>query len=74
MKKWDDKTDEIVLQTIDTLKPGEFFQIEENRNLERFRVKWFVNGVQVGSPMYAFDLTGVFAIIRLLYGERNTAA
>lgn len=74
MNNWDDNTDEIVSQCIDFPNKVDRFWVDENRNTERFRVRQFHNGVQVGTDMYAFDMEGVYALIRLLTGERKSAA
>lgn len=72
-ENWDDKTDEIVAQCVDLPNKQDSFWLEENRTKERFRVRYFHNGVQVGSPMYAFDMEGVYALIRILTGDRGAA-
>lgn len=69
---WDDKTQEIHSQIIDLPKreDRDFCILEENKTTERFRVRYFVNGHQVGAPMYAFDGEGAMALVRLMLGDR----
>ena len=73
MNNWDDKTDEIVSYCVDWKEDGvrNHLFIEENRNTERFRVRRFVNGVEDGFPMYAFDWDGVDALISLVSGKKR---
>ena len=73
MRNWDDKTDEIVSQCIDFPDKINRCWVDENRTIERFRIRHFYNGVQVGESMYAFDMTGVYALIRLLTDNRGAA-
>lgn len=73
MQNWDDKTDEIVSYCVDYKEDGirKHLFIEENRNIERFRVRCFHNGIEYGVPMHALDWDGVDALISLISGKKR---
>lgn len=71
MQNWDDKTQEIVGQCIDFSRAGvrEHIWVEENRTTERFRVRQFHNGVQVGPDNFFETREQTMACVRLLIGD-----
>ena len=71
MKNWDDKTQEIVGQCIDfdTEEGHNYIWMEENRKIEKFRVRHFHNGIQVGASIICSDREQAMAAVRLLAGD-----